>query len=144
MEQHNTISTELIHNLLSAFYKKALTVNTETTPTAVLSEVLADDFQSINSAVTKSKTELIAQMEGFWKLIPDLKFEPKQKVVQGNHVVIRCVVSGTPRGNFLGVDCAGNKSFVTDSIDIHEIVDGRLARVHHVENWLAALQQLRA
>ena len=35
--------------LVVPFYTQALSVNTETTPAAVLEKILADNFQSINS-----------------------------------------------------------------------------------------------
>ena len=57
---------------LTAFYKRALTVNTETSPTTVLTEVLADDFISSGSVESKGKPALMGQVEFFWKLIPDL------------------------------------------------------------------------
>ena len=36
------------------------------------------------------------------------------------------------------------RSFRIDTVDIHEVVDGRVARVHHVEDWASALRQVRA
>ena len=60
--------------LVRTFYDSCLTVS----PTAdvsqvarIMSELLADDFQSINSAETKTKAQLIGQVQFFWKLIPD-------------------------------------------------------------------------
>lgn len=69
---------------LTSFYTKALTVNTETTPTAVLTDVLADDFISSGSVESKGKPALMGQVEFFWKLIPDLKWEPQDIAVDGN------------------------------------------------------------
>ncbi|MDX2191000.1 MAG: hypothetical protein SFY32_14160 [Bacteroidota bacterium] len=61
---------------LTAFYRKALTVNTETTPAAVLSPILADNFVSKGSVESKTKEQLIGQVGFFWKLIPDLTWNP--------------------------------------------------------------------
>ena len=47
---------------LIAFYRKALTVNTETTPAQVLAEVLADNFVSNGSVESKTKDQLIGQI----------------------------------------------------------------------------------
>ena len=129
---------------LIAFYRKALTVNTETTPTAVLSEVLADDFLSSGSVESKGKPQLIGQVEFFWKLIPDLKWEPQDIATDGNKYVVRSLVSGTPNGDFMGTPTDGTKSFKIMSIDFHTVIDGKLISVHHLEDWGTAMKQLKA
>jgi predicted ester cyclase len=129
---------------LTAFYKKALTVNTHTTPTEVLTEVLADDFVSYGSIESKGKPELVGQVEFFWKLIPDLKWEPQDIANDGNKYVVRSLVSGTPNGDFMGVPTDGTKSFKTMSIDFHTVIDGKLTSVHHLEDWGTAIKQLKS
>lgn len=135
---------EEAHAIVAPFYRKALTVNSETSSTAVLVEILADGFQSINSQETKDKATLIKQVEFFWKLIPDLKWEPQDLVIGGNKVVVRSLASGSPRGRFMGLELDGSKSFRIDTIDIHEIEGGRIIRVHHLEDWATAIRQLSA
>jgi predicted ester cyclase len=124
------------------FYTKALTVNPDTTSTAVLRDLLADDFESIDSHDRKPKATLIAQVEQFWKLIPDLKWAPQDVIVAGDKVVVRSVATGTPRGAFMGLQLDGSKSFRIDTTDIHELARGQIARVHHLEGWAAGLKQL--
>lgn len=130
--------------IVTPFYTQALTVNAKTTSTAVLQKILADDFQSINSQETKTKAMLIGQIEFFWKLVPDLKWEPKDYVVEGNKVVVRSVATGTPNGNFMGLPTDGTRSFKIDTIDIHELENGHIVRVHHLEDWATAMRQLSA
>lgn len=134
---------QAFHDVLAPFYTQALTVNGDTTPTAVLQRVLADHFHSQNGQETKDKNKLIAQMEFLWKLIPDLKFDPQDKVVEGNKVVIRSIASGSPKGNFMGLECDGTKSFRIDTIDIHTIENGQIAQVYHLEDWATAMRQLK-
>ena len=129
---------------LTAFYKKALTVNTETTPTAVLSEILADDFISKGSVDSKVKPALMGQVEFFWKLIPDLKWEPQDIAVDGNKYVVRSLVTGTPNGDFMGLPTDGTKSFKIMSIDFHTVIDGKLTTAYHLEDWGTAMKQLKA
>ena len=129
---------------LTAFYKKALTVNTETTPTAVLTEVLAVDFVSHGSVDRKGKQALTGQVEFFWKLIPDLKWEPQDMVNEGNKYVVRSLVSGTPNGDFMGLPTDGTKSFKIMTIDFHTVIGGKLTSVHHLEDWGTAMKQLKA
>jgi predicted ester cyclase len=129
---------------LRDFYTKALTVNTETTPSAVLERVLADSFVSINSQESKAKAVLMKQVEGFWKLIPDLRWEPHDVIVSGNKVVVRSVATGSPSGPFMGALLDGTRSFKIDTTDIHELEAGRVARVHHLEDWATGMRQLTA
>lgn len=134
-----------VQAIVAPFYKQALTVNTETTSSAVLEKILADGFESVNSQGTKDKATLIAQVAGFWKLIPDLAWAPQDLVigVDGKKVVVRAVATGSPKGNFMGVGCDGSKSFKIDTTDIHEIENGQIVRVHHLEDWATAIKQLR-
>ncbi len=130
--------------VLTAFYKKALTVNTENTPTTVLTEVLTDDFISYGSVESKGKAQLIGQVEFFWKLIPDLKWEPQDIANDGDKYVVRSLVSGTPNGDFMGTPTDGTKSFKIMSIDFHTVIDGKLTSVHHLEDWGTAMKQLKS
>ena len=130
-------------DILAPFYKQALTVNGGTRPTAILQRVLADNFRSLNGGEAKDKATLIAQVEGFWKLIPDLKWDPQEKIVEGNRAVIRSVATGSPKGNFMGMTLDGSRSFRIDTIDVHTIENGQIASVHHLEDWAAAMRQLR-
>lgn len=131
-----------IQTLIVPFYRRALTVNTETTSAAVLERVLAEGFQSINGQETKSKAVLIKQVEFFWKLIPDLVWEPQDFVVGEGKVAVRSVATGSPKGAFMGMELDGSRSFKIDTIDIHEIKDGQIVRVHHLEDWATAMKQL--
>lgn len=134
-----------VRSIIAPFYKQALTVNTQTTPAAVLETILADGFQSINSQGTKDKATLIQQVAGFWKLIPDLVWAPQDLVigVDGKKVVVRAVATGSPKGNFMGMALDGSKSFKIDTTDIHEIENGQIVRVHHLEDWATGVKQLK-
>lgn len=128
--------------VVTPFYTQALTVHANTTPTAVLEKILSEDFQSVNGQETKTRAVLAGQLEFFWKLIPDLKWEPKDYVFEGNKVVVRSVATGTPKGNFMGLPTDGTRSFKIDTIDIHELANGRVVRVYHLEDWATAMRQL--
>ena len=129
---------------LLAFYEKALTVNTETNPATVLNEILADGFMSNGSVESKNKEQLTGQLGFFWKLIPDLKWVPQEILNDGNKYVVRSLASGTPNGDFMGLPTDGSKSFKIMTIDIHNIVDGKVVEVHHLEDWGTAMKQLKS
>ena len=139
------MNTDAMHEIVAPFYHHALTVNTETTPAAVLDRILAPGFQSINSQGTKDKPTLIRQVGQFWDLIPDLIWSPQDLVfgIDGRKVVVRAVATGTPKGNFMGLDCDGSRSFRIDTTDIHEVANGQIVRVHHLEDWATAMRQLK-
>ena len=71
--------------------------------------------------------------------------EPKDLVigVDGKKVVVRAVATGSPKGNFMGMELDGSKSFKIGTTDIHEIKNGQIVRVHHLEDWATAIKQLR-
>lgn len=135
---------EEVHAIVAPFYTHALTVNTQTSSTEVLNRILADNFQSLNGQETKTKAVLVKQVEFFWKLIPNLKWEPQDFVVSGNKVVVRSIASGSPIGSFMGLQLDGSKSFRIDTIDIHEVEGGQVVRVYHLEDWATAIKQLSA
>ncbi len=129
---------------LISFYRKALTVNTETTPAEVLSSILDDNFVSNGSIDKKGKDQLIGQVGFFWKLIPDLKWEPQALINEGELYVVRSIATGTPNGDFMGLPTDGTKSFSIMTIDVHKIIDGKIIEVHHLEDWGTAMKQLKS
>jgi predicted ester cyclase len=85
----------------------------------------------------------IKVVSNFANTIPDMKFEIKEVLVAGDRVIVRGEVTGTPAGELFGAPHMG-KSFRIMAIDIQTINGGKIARTFHMENWLSALQQLRA
>lgn len=103
----------------------------------------ADNWVSIGdySGNDKSKEAFIGQVNGFGKLMPDLKWDVQSMYQDGDKVIVRSRATGTPQGPLFGVDGQG-RAFDILTIDIHEIEDGKIARSYHVEDWAGALQQL--
>ncbi|MEI7847746.1 MAG: ester cyclase [Chloroflexota bacterium] len=134
---------ENLKEIVAPFYIQCLTVNANTNVTERMDQILADNFQSKGAVDVKSKEQLIGQIQFFWKLIPDLKWEIQEMIQEGNQVVVRSLASGTPNGNFMGVPTDGTKSFKTMTIDIHTVENGQLAGVHHLEDWGTAIKQLQ-
>ena len=135
---------ENLKDLVKTFYTKCLTVKAESNITEIMDKLLADNFQSINAKETKSKAALMGQIGFFWKLIPDLKWEPQEILQDGNRVIVRSTFSGSPKGEFMGLNLDGSKSFKTMSIDIHTVVNGQISTIYHLEEWPTAIAQLKA
>ena len=128
---------------VNEFYNKALTVNKETTPDLVLNNILANNFVSKGSIENKTKEQLTGQLGFFWKLIPDLKWEPQEILNDGNKYIVRSLATGTPNGDFMGLPTDGTKSFSIMTIDIHTVIDGKVTVVYHLEDWVTAMKQLK-
>jgi predicted ester cyclase len=79
----------------------------------------------------------------FSNSIPDMKFDIEDVLVAGDRVVVRGEVTGTPAGELFGVPHTG-RSFSIMAVDIQTIRDGKIAKTYHMENWLSALNRLRA
>jgi hypothetical protein len=86
---------------------------------------------------------VVGGISGLGKLIPDLRWEIKEVTVSGDKVIVRGEASGTPVGAFLGIPPTG-KSFKVMSIDVHTIANGKIVKVHHIEDWATAMRQLTA
>jgi predicted ester cyclase len=108
-------------------------------------KLLAPGFESIGdySGKAKKRDELIKQIQGFHKLVPDLIWQPEEIIEAGNRFIVRSRATGTPKGPLFGVDGKG-KAFTLMSIDIHEVAGGQIVRVYHVEDWAGAMRQLSA
>ena len=138
-------TTEIMKNkeAINAFYNKALTVNNQTRPTAVLTPILAPGYKSSSSVDSKNAEQLMGQLEFFWKLIPDLKWVPQEIMNDGDSYIVRSQVTGTPNGDFMGMPTDGTKSINIMTIDVHKVKDGKILSTHHVEDWSTAMKQLK-
>jgi steroid delta-isomerase-like uncharacterized protein len=129
--------------VVKPFYTKCLTVNPETDVADLLGKLLTDDFQSTGSVDSKNKAQLIGQLQFFWKMIPDMKWEIQEMLQDGNRVIVRSLATGSPKGDFMGLPTNGSKSFKIMSIDIHTVKEGRVVRSYHIEDWMTAMMQLK-
>ncbi len=130
-------------DVITAFYEKALTVNENHNPAAVLDEILAANFSSKGSVEEKTKEQLQGQLGFFWKLIPNLKWEIQEIINQDNQFVVRSIASGNPNGDFMGLPTDGSKAFSIMTIDIHTVENGKISTVYHLEDWGTAMNQLK-
>ena len=127
---------------VTAFYEKALTVNTETNPEEILSSILASDFKSIGSLSIETKEQLVGRFIFFWQLVPNLKCEIQELLNDGDRYIVRSKATGSPNGDFMGIPTNGSKSFDIMTIDVYKVIDGQIQEVYHLEDWGTAIQQL--
>lgn len=129
--------------VIQDFYNKALTVNNDARPTSILTPILAKGYTSSSSSGDKNAEQLIQQLEFFWKLIPDLKWEPQAIYNDGDTFIVRSIASGTPNGDFMGMPTDGSKKFEIMTIDIHTMQNGKITSTNHVEDWATSMKQLK-
>jgi steroid delta-isomerase-like uncharacterized protein len=136
-------SNQNLKEIVTPFYSKCLTVNSDINVAELMGKLLADDFKSIGTVKVKGKAQLTGQVQHFWKLIPDLKWEIQEMLQDGNRVIVRSIATGTPNGDFMGLPTDGSKSFKIMTIDIHTVENGQLVQVYHLEDWPTAMQELK-
>lgn len=131
--------------LVTGFYADVLSQTTAPDLTERMSRTLAPGWESIGdySGAKKSREQFGAQLVGFGKLIPDLRWQIEELIEAGDRVIVRGRASGTPAGDFMGVPASG-KRFEIMSVDVHTLAGGKIVRTHHVEDWAGAIRQLRS
>ena len=72
---------------------------------------------------------------------PDLSFTPQDVIAAGDRVVARVRITGTHRGEFIGI-AATNKNVDVQAIDILRLENGKVVEHWGVTDQLAMMQQL--
>jgi steroid delta-isomerase-like uncharacterized protein len=96
-----------------------------------LGDFLADDFVDHDAppGMATGPDGIREMFAGFVAAFPDLRMSPETMYVDGNTVVSRVRMSGTHRGEFMGIPATG-KPFTVQGIDIIRFEDGKAA-----ERW---------
>lgn len=137
------MNTSEARTLIGPFYD-ALNQPASKDVRALVEGLASPEWRSFaGEAASKSREEFIQQVIGFGKLIPDLRWDIKDVLSDGDRIIVRSEASGTPATDFMGVP-HGGKRFSVMTIDIHTVEGGKLVRAHHVEDWAGAIRQLRA
>jgi predicted ester cyclase len=110
---------------------------------ALLAKAAHPDYRSYHTNLDwLSRDQLADVFRGMGMAVPDLRWRVVDLQTFGDQIVVRGEATGTPRGEFWGVQPTG-KSFKTMAIDVFTVRDGKLASAYHIENWMTALEQLR-
>lgn len=106
--------------------------------------VLDDDWKGYyTNEKYRDKKETRPFLQGLFDLVPDIDVKILKHYVDGDVVCARCELSGTPNRAFMTPSHTG-KSFSIMTIDIHRIKDGKIIELHHAEDWMTAIEQLKA
>ena len=111
--------------------------------TALLAKACNPDYRSYGTNEDWLTRE---QLGGVFKMIgsaiPNLRWTIEDIRTFGDQIVVRGKATGTPTGELFGAKPTG-KSFKTMALDLFTVRNGKLATAYHVENWMAALEQIR-
>ncbi|HLX13572.1 MAG TPA: ester cyclase [Bacteroidota bacterium] len=78
---------------------------------------------------------------GFKKAFPDLKMTIQDIVASGDEVWVRSIVTGTQKGDFMGIPASG-KSFKIDGYDVIKIKNGKATDHWGVLDMASMMQQI--
>jgi len=137
-----SLTVEQARGIVAPLYE-ALNEPTEKDVPALLANATNPNYRSCSTnSDCLSRDQLAEVFTALGKIIPDLNWTIKDIWTSGNRIVVRGEATGTPTGELFGVKPTG-KSFKTISIDMFTVRDGKLATAYHVENWLAAMEQIK-
>ena len=85
------------------------------------------------------KRQVLRFLEGY----PDLRWTIEDTIADADKVVACWTMSGTHRGDFMGVPATGKKISV-DGMTIHHIAGGKIMDSHSIWDTLGMMQQLGA
>ena len=93
----------------------------------LIDELVSEDFvehEEFPGLPTTGPAAPKAALGMFMAAFPDLRFTPDEMIAEGDKVVVQATMSGTHKGEFMGIPPT-NKSFKVHAIDIVEIHDGK-------------------
>lgn len=112
----------------------------------VIREIMTPDF----AFIIPTQPAPIAGFEAFSGFVtylrnafPDIKFTVEREVAADNKVATRWTITGTHRGEFLGMAASGN-AIKDYGVDIFTFEGGKIKTVHVNENDWGLFQQLQA
>jgi len=137
----STLTVEQARKIVAPLYE-ALNQPANKDVGALLAQAANPDYKSYHTNEESVTREQLADVfKGIGKAVPDLRWTVEDVLTVGDRIVVRGKATGTPTGEFWGVQPTG-KAFNTMAIDIFTVKNGKLALAYHVENWAGALQQM--
>lgn len=110
---------------------------------SIFDKIMVEDIQNhpIAPGSATDRAGMKASIERFFKSVPDFRVDIQDVINGDGKVVVRSIVSGTPRAGLFGFNTNGG-SFEIETSDILEVGDGQISKIWHLENWFSALKQL--
>ena len=110
---------------------------------ALLARATNPDYRSCSTNQDcLNRDQLAGQFKAFGAIIPDLHWKVIDIWTSGDRIVVRGEATGTPVAPLFGTAPTG-RSFRTISLDVFTVSHGKLSTAYHVENWSAAIDQIK-
>lgn len=130
--------SELIGTMYEAFTGK----------TGLLDAAVTDDWEDIplQPGLEPGRGGAKALIEWLNEVFSDLRYDVEEIIdgrgEDGNGMVgVRATMRGIHTGEFLGIAPTGRETELRTH-EFHQIVDGRIVRTYHMEDWLGWFQQV--
>jgi predicted ester cyclase len=104
-------------------------------------DFLSDDLTYFGDAVTADL--IVSALTDLGNTVPDLHWEIQELFVDGDHLAVRLLNTGTPVKEWLGVAPSG-ASFEIVEFAVYHIRDGRFVHMTNVHDAEALRRQLAA
>lgn len=138
-----TLTVDKAREIVAPLYD-ALNRPSEKDVAALLAKACHDDYQSYHTNEDfLTRNQLVDVFKSMGPIVPDLTWQIVDLRVLDDLIIVRGRATGTPVAEFWGATPTG-KPFKTMAIDLFTVRDGKLAKAYHIENWMAAVQQLAA
>jgi predicted ester cyclase len=131
-----------ITELIETFYEAA------SGKPELLDAVISDDWEDIplGPGQEPGRAGAMTLIAGLSKAFSDLRFVVEEIIdargENGNGTVgVRARMHGVYTGELFGIAPTGRPTEMRTH-DFHQVVDGRVVRTHHMEDWLAWFQQV--
>jgi predicted ester cyclase len=131
-----------INDLIGTFYEAA------SGQVELLDEVITEDWDDIPLGPGQEPGRAGARtlIEGLGKAFSDLRFVVEEIIdargEDGNGMVgVRARLHGVYTGELFGIAPTGRQTEVRTH-DFHQVVDGRIVRSYHMEDWVGWFQQV--
>ncbi len=109
---------------------------------AKIDELLTDDFSlPPDTPGALDRAGLKAVLQYYFNAFPDLHYELKDLLADGDRVVTRLSMTGTHQGDYAGVAGSG-KAFEVEEVDIFNVTGGRIEGYRIVWDELSFRRQL--
>lgn len=139
--QHQLTAAEA--RVIVAPLYEALNEPTKKDVPALLARATNPDYRSCSTETDcLNRSELAAQIRAFGEIIPDLHWRVLDLWVAGDRIIVLGQATGRPTKTFFGVEPTG-KGFTTIALDSFGVTNGKLSSAYHIENWVAAIAQVR-
>ena len=137
-----TLTVESARRIVGPLYE-ALNQPQNKDVAALLAQACHSDYRSFSTNEQwLNRDQLTEVFKMIGAMVPDLSWSIVDIFVAGDRVVVRGEATGTPVEAFFGAPATG-RSFKTMAIDVFTVRDDKLASAYHIENWTAAIEQIR-